>query len=158
MPKKQIEVVNLEDEKEEEEEDYIAARKALDNDIKTAEDKIEENKTAEVKIEEDITPVVNTPVKKPDEKTQCPDCGKLVSKKTLRYTHKYQCSAKTQQHTPIKEAPQIKETTPKELLSHALRGETTPIISEVVPTKPTITQTPYFSRPRPQRYEHIKLF
>lgn len=137
MPKKQIEVVNLEDEKEEEEEDYIAARKALDNDIKSTEDKTTEDQI-EDKIEEDIPPVVNTLVKKPDEKTPCPDCGKLVSKKTLRYTHKYQCSAKTQQHTPIKEA--------------------SPIISEVVPTKPTITQTPYFSRPRPQRYEHIKLF
>ena len=84
---------------------------------------------------------------KQDDRLPCPDCGRLLSKKTLRYTHKYQCPNKPQ---TLKQAPNTREPT-------ASTKEPTASTStkEPAPSKPTLMQ----SRRAPiQRYEHIKLF
>lgn len=42
-------------------------------------------------------PEAKPPAASPKEKVSCPDCGKMVSAKTLKYTHKITCKSK--QHT-----------------------------------------------------------
>ena len=77
-----------------------------------------------------------------EDRIACPDCGRLVSKKTLRYTHKYQCPGKTQQNIKKQKVEQPPAKEP-------------PISEQATPTKPTLMQ----SRRAPQRrYEHINLF
>ena len=76
--KKQIQVVNIEDD-----EDYITARTKLDKHEDKIEDKIED------KVEDKLP--CRQQVANMEARLPCPDCGRLVSKKTLRYTHKYQC-------------------------------------------------------------------
>ena len=53
--------------------------------------KKEEEEEAVTEVEEDPA-VVEEEVKQPS-KVQCPDCGKMVSSKTLKYSHKANCKA-----------------------------------------------------------------
>ena len=116
----------------------------IEDKIDKIEDKPIEDKPIEIpedEIEDEIEEIIPEIKKiKPNyDKTHCPDCGRLVSQKTLRYTHKYQCPNKAHP-APIKEEkPQIIKTG-------------TQVHS---PAKPTIMQSPYSLR---QRYEHINLF
>ena len=43
--------------------------------------------------------------KKKDEKVVCPDCGRKVSAKTLKYTHKNNCKAFKEQQQPQQQLP-----------------------------------------------------
>ena len=58
-------------------------------------------KEEETEVEEEPS-VVEEEVKQPS-KAQCPDCGKMVSSKTLKYSHKANCKAnKVKEPSPVK--------------------------------------------------------
>ena len=157
--KKELEVINVD-----EEDNYNNIRQQISNTIddkinndnqpddKPTDDKQTDDNKAEDVIK-DIPDHDNTYHKDTPDKSQCrqvvanmapkmpcPDCGRLLSKKTLTYTHKYQCT-------------RINKKEKGEELDHP-------------PPKPQIPskneergQTPsYIRKPPVKRYEHINLF
>ena len=140
--KKQIEVVNIEDD-----EDYITARTKLDK----HEDKIED------KIEDKV-----------EDKLPCPDCGRLVSKKTLRYTHKYQCPSKSLQNIkqrkveqPSAKDPLISKPTATEMstVGNVVANDGSAAVGSEAPNIAPFRGDVMQSRRAPiRRYEHINLF
>ena len=70
-----------------------------------------------------------------DAKVSCPDCGRSVSKKTLRYTHKYQCTGR--------QSVSMREPSP----------EATP-----APAKPVMMKSPFLRKPPESRYGHLEFF
>lgn len=94
MPKikKTLEVIDINNE----DDNYEEVRNKISN-IK--EEEIKEEEIKEDKIKKVINKALNVP---------CPDCGKLVSKKTLKYTHKYQCVARNKQPNKIEDLPNKK--------------------------------------------------
>ena len=127
-------------------------------DEKPAETEIIDGKPAEiidekpVEIIDEKTPeiIIGKPVynDRTEDRVECPDCKKIVSKKTLRYTHKYQCPAR------VKPEPTTIETEdpPAPIRTKRTRENV------AAPATPTIMQTTYMRKPSVQRYEHINLF
>ena len=80
---------------------------------------------------------------------------KNVSTKTLRYMHKYQCSARVKpEPTTIETDEPPVQAPPKPLQSRIKRTRQ----HIAAPATPTIMQTPCMRKPPVRRYEHINLF
>ena len=148
MPKikKELEVINVD-----EEDNYNNIREQISN---TIDDKInndnqpddkptDDNQTDDNKAEDvikDNPDHDNIYHKDTPDKSQCPDCGRLLSKKTLKYTHKYQCTRINKKE----KAEELHQPPPKPQIpsKNEERG-----------------QTPsYIRKPPVKRYEHINLF
>lgn len=52
----------------------------------------------DVKPEPVVAEIEHAPAKKKEDKVTCPDCGRLVSAKTLKYTHKANCKSLKPKH------------------------------------------------------------
>lgn len=105
--------------------------------------------TLDESVAEVVLPDMNTTQSKDKviEKVKCPDCGKMVSEKTFKYTHTYNCKSKKEatkeQEVEVKEQDESKE----EQLS---RG---PVVNDNYEYKPVeITLPP----PKPIRLESQK--
>lgn len=138
MPKikKELEVVNVDDE-----DNYNSIREQISNtnnavidtnaDDKPSDDNKAEDKPSgdDNKAEDD-----NISYKATQKKTLCPDCGKLLSMKTLKYTHKYQCTHNNRKKEELHQPP------PKPQLLNKNEAPS------------------YIRKPPVKRYDHINLF
>ena len=154
MPKKKITVVDIKDDE--------AADIVDSNEVTTLEPIIEENniETQDKPIVED-TPVEDTPVEekqvedkpvedKPivEEKTvrtneliKCPKCLKMVTSKTLKYSHKKTCTGELEANKPtpiskpkpIKQVEEVPPSPPKLVRTISTPGAPTPITQQPTP-------------------------
>jgi len=136
---KEIEVTDVA-----EEENYAATRKSAEK---------EENTEQQPQTETHIEPPLEAPPQKArkveDGKLPCPDCGRLLSKKTLNYSHKYQCRGKKNM-IEIEDVQDDKSESPKER----------PTTRDIKQDKPSQPKAPVTNTRRPpvRRYDHISIF
>ena len=106
-------------------------------------------KTAPVQETAPVPEEVKPPPEPPapahsDNKVSCPDCGRSVSIKTLRYTHKYQCPVRYTRQTT--QSVGMREPSPE-----TTRGNP-------APAKPVMMKSPFLRKPPESRYEHLQFF
>ena len=91
-------------------------------------------------VPEEVKPPPPPPPERPardEAKVSCPDCGRSVSKKTLRYTHKYQCTGRREN------ANVTREPSPE---------------APTAPTRPVVMRSVFGRKAPSARYEHLQFF
>ena len=149
MPKKKITVVDI---KDDETADIVDSNEVAllqpiieENNIETHETPVEENPIVEDKQDKPVEdkqiedkPIVEDKILRTSELIKCPKCLKMVTNKTLKYSHKKTCTGEQEVNTP---KPKPKKTT---------------VIPEEVPQSPpklvrTISKvTPVTQQPTPE--------
>jgi len=152
---KEIEVTDVA-----EEENYTATRKSADKEQQPETvaqgAKVIDKKTEPPQPENHIEPpVVAQPQKVrkvEDGKLLCPDCGRLLSKKTLNYSHKYQCKGQKS----IIEIEDVKDDK-RGVANQEEEGSPKLTVRNHKPSQPKapVTNT---RRPPVRRYDHINIF
>ena len=111
MPKKKITVVDI---KDDETADIVDSNEPPllepiieENNIETQETPVEENPIVEDKPVED-KPIVEDKIVRTNELIKCPKCLKMVTNKTLKYSHKKTCTGEQEVNKP---KPILKKTT-----------------------------------------------
>ena len=105
MTKKKITVVSI-DENNDNNGDIVANNDVVDDAMTTLESIVEEpiieEQVIETKTEvkQQETPTVEDKILRTNELIKCPKCDKLVTEKTLKYSHKKTCSGEEDKTTP----------------------------------------------------------
>ena len=142
MPKKKITVVDI---KDDETADIVDSNECTllepiieENNTETQDTPkdtpVEENPIVEDKPVED-KPIVEDKISRPSELIKCPKCLKMVTNKTLKYSHKKTCTGEQEVNKP-KPIPKTKTVIPEEV-PHS-QPKLVRTISQVTP----VTQQP----------------
>ena len=145
MPRtKKITVVNIDD-NEPKNDEVIDVNESTDGPIEVPQETIEKLETIEEDTKEvetpqvEAKPVEDTPVKQPETNTKtrlqelvkCPKCNKMVTSKTLKYSHKNTCSGE--------EKNQLKKEKP--LPKQPLKGQPAHEIEVPQPPEKTLVRS-----------------
>ena len=134
MPRKKITVVNIDD-NDTKNDEVIDTTEPVEEPIEIPQEVIEKMPLGQTVIEtlpvedKQVDPVVEDKITRTNELIKCPKCNKMVTSKTLKYSHKNICSGEEQ--NKLKNDKTVKaETKPLP------KPEPVPDIEEVPPPKP----------------------
>ena len=148
MGRKKIVVVNIDD-NDNKNDEVIGVTEPVEEPIEIPQEVIEKKEKVEETME--TPPVEETPIKLPEtqtktrsqELTKCPKCNKMVTSKTLKYSHKNTCSGeeknKLKKEVKQDEKPLPKQETVRDIEEVPLKPPKLVRQSNIMPEKISIT-------------------